>query len=139
VGGKGIPSLPPFAFSTVGWLPGHHFRLRDLIGRRRRRDVAVEQLLVGGWNGMSAKRFAKATGNLLSRRRGWSTPRRSSCCGVLMGSARSSTRPTVSVTTPYVQARTSCSRGSPVIIEAHGPRRSFSRSLVSSSTGTGAG
>jgi len=58
----------------------------------------VEQLLVGGWNGMSAKRFAKATGNLLSRRRGWSTPRRSSCCGVLMGSARSSTRPTVSVT-----------------------------------------
>jgi len=54
-----------FRFSTVGWLRATHFRLRDLIGRRRRRDVAVEQLLVGGWNGMSAKRFAKATGNLL--------------------------------------------------------------------------
>jgi protoporphyrinogen oxidase len=54
-----------FALSTVGWLRRVQFRLRDYASRDRRRVVPVNQLLVGGWNGLSARRFAEASGYLL--------------------------------------------------------------------------
>jgi protoporphyrinogen oxidase len=54
-----------FALSTVGWLRRAQFRLRDVASRNRREVLALDQLLVGGWNGMSASRFAEASGLLL--------------------------------------------------------------------------
>jgi hypothetical protein len=54
-----------FAWSTVGWLRTLQFRLRDRLSRNRRQVVSFDRLLVGGWNGMSASRFAEATGLLL--------------------------------------------------------------------------
>jgi hypothetical protein len=54
-----------FALSTVGWLRRAQFRLRDAASRKRREIIGLDQLLVGGWNGMSASRFAEATGLLL--------------------------------------------------------------------------
>jgi protoporphyrinogen oxidase len=60
-------SLYRFAFSlsTVGWLRQIQFRLRDRLTRNRRQLVPVEHLLVGGWNGMSARRFAETADFLL--------------------------------------------------------------------------
>jgi protoporphyrinogen oxidase len=54
-----------FSLSTVGWLRQLQFRLRDRLSRHRRQFVATDRLLVGGWNGMSARRFAETTGLLL--------------------------------------------------------------------------
>jgi protoporphyrinogen oxidase len=54
-----------FSLSTIGWLRRAQFRLRDHVTRNRRRGVAVDQLLVGGWNGLSARRFAESSGYLL--------------------------------------------------------------------------
>jgi protoporphyrinogen oxidase len=54
-----------FTLSTVGWLRRAQFRLRDAASRKRRAEVSLDQLLVGGWNGMSASQFAEATGLLL--------------------------------------------------------------------------
>ncbi len=60
-------SLYRFAFSLskVGWLRRLQFALRDRLSKSRRRVVAVDHLLVGGWNGMSAQRFAEKSGLLL--------------------------------------------------------------------------
>jgi hypothetical protein len=54
-----------FSLSTIAWLRRLQFRLRDYASRNRRQNVGVEQLLIGGWNGMSASRFSEATGLLL--------------------------------------------------------------------------
>jgi protoporphyrinogen oxidase len=54
-----------FALSTVGWLRRAQFRARDYATKNRRAVVPVDQLLVGGWNGLSARRFAEASGFLL--------------------------------------------------------------------------
>jgi protoporphyrinogen oxidase len=54
-----------FALSTVSWLRSIQFRARDYATRKRRRVVAIEALHVGGWNGLSAQRFAEASGYLL--------------------------------------------------------------------------
>lgn len=54
-----------FSLSTIGWLRRVQFRLRDLAGKNRRRTVPIEKLLVGGWNGLSARRFAEASGYFL--------------------------------------------------------------------------
>jgi len=54
-----------FALSTIAWLRRIQFRLRDYATNSRRRVVPVDQLLVGGWNGLSARRFAEASGLLL--------------------------------------------------------------------------
>jgi protoporphyrinogen oxidase len=54
-----------FSLSSVGWLRRVQFRLRDFASRNRRSVVPVSKLLVGGWNGLSARRFAEASGYLL--------------------------------------------------------------------------
>jgi SAM-dependent methyltransferase len=54
-----------FSLSTIGWLRRIQFRLRDYVTRNRQKVVSIDQLLVGGWNGMSARRFAEESGNLL--------------------------------------------------------------------------
>jgi protoporphyrinogen oxidase len=54
-----------FSLSTIGWLRRAQFRLRDYATRNRKSLVPVSQLLVGGWNGLSARRFAEASGYLL--------------------------------------------------------------------------
>jgi protoporphyrinogen oxidase len=54
-----------FSLSKIAWLRSTQFRLRDYLTRNRRRVVAIEQLHVGGWNGLSARRFAEASGFLL--------------------------------------------------------------------------
>jgi protoporphyrinogen oxidase len=54
-----------FALSTISWLRSIQFRARDYATRNRRRVVAIDQLHVGGWNGLSARRFAEASGYLL--------------------------------------------------------------------------
>jgi protoporphyrinogen oxidase len=54
-----------FSISHVGWLRQLHFRVRDRLTRNRSQVVSVDRLLVGGWNGMSGRRFAEKTGLLL--------------------------------------------------------------------------
>jgi hypothetical protein len=54
-----------FALSTISWLRSIQFRARDYATRKRRRVVAINELHVGGWNGLSARRFAEASGHLL--------------------------------------------------------------------------
>jgi protoporphyrinogen oxidase len=54
-----------FAMSTIGWLRRLQFRLRDQLGRRHTAVVAMDHLLIGGWNGLSASAFANASGYLL--------------------------------------------------------------------------
>jgi hypothetical protein len=54
-----------FSLSKVGWLRQIQFKLRDQLSRNRREVVSVDHLLVGGWNGMSARRFAEKSGFLL--------------------------------------------------------------------------
>lgn len=54
-----------FKLSTVAPLRRIHFTLRDRLSRGRSQVVPLERLLVGGWNGMSARQFAEASGFLL--------------------------------------------------------------------------
>lgn len=54
-----------FSLSKVGWLRQLQFRVRDRLTRNRRQVVLVDHLLIGGWNGLSARRFAERSGYLL--------------------------------------------------------------------------
>jgi protoporphyrinogen oxidase len=54
-----------FALSGVRPLRRAQFALRAYASRSRRQTVAVEDLLIGGWNGLAARRFAEASGLLL--------------------------------------------------------------------------